>query len=348
MKTLKKICVIMNLLITLFLLSSCKCDFLKKKYEITYFSYFDTITTIIGYENNKKDFIKNSDFIEEKLNRYNQLYDIYHEYVGVNNICTINKNAGIEPVKVDKEIIELLTFAKEMYNITNGMINIAMGSVLKLWHEARIYSENHQSDAYIPSNEELKLASYHTNIDSIIIDKDASTVYIDDKSTSIDVGAIAKGYATEQIAKLLIEKNVTSYTLDVGGNIRTVGGKKNNKWNIGIKNPDLNSNDTTIKVIKVDNLAVVTSGTYQRYYVCDGKIYHHIISPISLYPENLFSSITVIANDSGLADGLSTALFNMSLDEGEKIINNLNGVEAMWIDSNYNIYYSNHFLDYTK
>ncbi len=345
----KKLVLTIGLMISVLLLTSCNCNcnLFNKKYEVTYFEYFDTVTSIIGYESNKKTFEKNATIIKEELAIYNQLYDIYYEYDGVNNLCTVNKNAGIKPVQVDQRIIDLLQYAKKMYYTTNKMVNVAMGSVLKLWHDAREYSIQHPNDAYLPTFEELQEASMHMDIEKIIIDEEKSTVYLEDKDMKIDVGAIAKGYATEQIAKRLKQEKITSYVLDVGGNIRTIGTKKKNeKWTIGIKNPNLESEKTNIQIVKVVDQSVVTSGSYQRYFIVNGIHYHHIISPITLYPINNFTSVTVITSDSGLADGLSTALFNLSIEEGKKLIDNLEDVEAMWIDTNYQITYSKHFLEY--
>lgn len=343
----RKISITIGLVISLIVLTSCNCNLLNKKYEVTYFEYFDTVTTIIGYESNKKTFEKNISIVKEELEIYNKLYDIYYEYNGVNNLCTINKNAGIQAIQVDKKIIDLLQYAKYIYNITNQMVNIAMGSVLKLWHDAREYSIQHPTDAYIPTKEELSYKSKHMDIEKISIDEEKSMVYIEDEEIQIDVGAIAKGYATEQIANRLKQMNVTSYVLDVGGNIKTIGNKKNSeKWTIGIKNPNLASDQSNIQIVKVSNQSVVTSGSYQRYFTVNGTNYHHIISPITLYPENNFTSVTVITDDSGLADGLSTALFNMSIYDGKRLIDNLNNVEAMWVDINYQITYSQNFLEY--
>ncbi len=345
----KKLSITLIFMICVLLLTSCNCNcnLFNKKYEVTYFEYFDTITSIIGYESNKKTFEKNTTIIKEELAIYNKLYDIYYEYDGVNNLCTINKNAGIQPVQVDQKIIDLLQYAKKMYDMTDKMVNIAMGSVLKLWHDAREYSTLHPNDAYLPTTKELKEASMHMDIEKIIIDEEKSTVYLADKDMQIDVGAIAKGYVAERIAKRLKQEEVSSYVLDIGGNIRTIGTKKKNeKWTIGIKNPNLESEKTNIQIVEVAEKSVVTSGSYQRYFTVNGIHYHHIISPITLYPIDNFTSVTVITSDSGLADALSTALFNLSIEEGKKLIDSLEDVEAMWIDTNYQITYSKHFLEY--
>lgn len=348
-KAKNSLLIITGILIIVFLTSCKSCRLLEKKYEITYFEYFDTVTSIIGYETSKKNFTNNANLIKEKLKEYHELYDIYHEYEGLNNLCTVNKKASISPVKVDQKIIELLLFAKEIYILTNKMVNVSMGSILKLWHEAREYATQYPTDSYLPNYEDLLEAKKHIDFDKVIIDEKNQTIYFEDDQIQLDVGALAKGYATEQIAKMLKKDNISSYVLDVGGNIRIIGSKNNNKpWTVGIKNPNQNSDNTNIQVVQVQDKAVVTSGSYQRYFTVDGKNYHHIINPNTMYPENNFVSVTIITNNSGLADGLSTGLFNMSLEEGKKLINRIENTEAMWIDTNFNIYYSDHFLDYNS
>ena len=145
----------------------------------------------------------------------------------------------------------------------------------------------------------------------------------------IDVGAIAKGYATEQVAKFLEEQGITGYVLNVGGNIRAVGSKDDgNPWTVGIENP---MSEDYFAYLEIKGMSVVTSGSYQRYYYVDGKKYHHIIHPDTLMPSEGFLSVSVICRDSGLGDALSTALFCMPQDEGLSMIESIPDVEAMWV-----------------
>ena len=318
----------------------------KKKFSATYLDYFDTVSVIVGFDTDEETFNQNCEFIKQQLTEYNNLYDIYKSYEGINNIRTINQSAGISPVKVDAKIIDLLSYCKNVYELTSGKVNVAMGSVLSIWHNYRTRGIDDPETASLPTMEELKKAANHTDFSKILIDTENSTVYLSDKDMSLDVGAIAKGYATEQIAKELIEQGVENYTLNIGGNIRTIGTKADGSyWTAAITNPDTTSDKASIMTVKLNGQSFVTSGSYQRYYVVDGKQYHHIIDNKTLFPKNNFTSVSVLTNDSGLADALSTALFNMSYEEGKNLISNLEGVEALWVTDTYEILYSDGFAN---
>ncbi len=316
------------------------------KFTASYIEYFDTVCTVVGYEETQEEFDTVANKVETLLSNYNKLYDIYNSYEGVNNIRTINQNAGVKPVKVEQEIIDLIDFSAELYELTKGTVNIAMGSVLNIWHNYRNMYANNPSDAKLPEMGALKLANEHTDFSKIIIDRENSTVYLKDSKMSLDVGAVAKGYATEQIAKALIADGVTNYALNFGGNIRTIGTKGDGSdWAAAVTNPDNTSEKIYVMNVKLKDQTFVTSGSYERFYTVDGVRYHHIIDPKTLMPNNTFTSVSILATDSGLADVLSTALFNLSYEEGNKIIAGLEGVEAVWITADYEILYSENFKD---
>ena len=164
-----------------------------EKYEASFFDVFDTQTQIIGYASSKEQFSEQMSLIKDKFQYYNDLYDIYHDYEGMNNIKTINDNAGIQPVKVDEEIIELLKLGITMDEKTDGNMNIAMGSVLSIWHDYREAGSEDPDSAELPPMDELERAAEHTDIHNIVIDEEASTVYLTDPDMSLDVGSIGKG-----------------------------------------------------------------------------------------------------------------------------------------------------------
>ena len=320
------------LVLSVLLSTLCSCSKQKERFTETYLEYFDTASLIVGYEYDIENFDKNCFFIEQQLKEYNQLYDIYKTYENINNIRTINKNAGVMPVKVDVRIIELLEYCKDIYTLTNGMVNVAMGSVLSIWHDYRTIGANEPSKAELPPMDMLLEANKHTDINNVVIDKENCTVFLSDPKMSLDVGAIAKGYATEQIAKALINKGIENYTLNIGGNIRTIGAKGDGSpWITGVENPVSTSDNAFVLRVELNNHVFVTSGTYQRFYTVDGVRYHHIINPKTLMPENNYLSVSILCDNSGFADALSTAVFNMSFDEGKEFIESLDGVEAMWV-----------------
>ena len=341
LKKTVSVALICGLILTLV---SCSKTQEKQRFNETYLDYFDTVSTIVGFENRKEDFEKNAEFIEKELEEYHKLYDIYKSYKGINNLCTVNQNAGVSPVKVDSRIIDLIDECIRIYDLTDGMTNVAMGSVLSVWHDYRTDGLNDPENAELPPMEKLVTASKHTDITKIVIDRDNGTVFLTDPEMSLDVGAIAKGYATERIALALKEKGITSYTLNIGGNIRTIGTKADgSKWTASVTDPDPESLTGYVNIVELADSAFVTSGSYQRFYTVGGKQYHHIIDPETLMPKNTFSSVSVYSEDSGLSDALSTALFNLSYEDGVALLRKLDGVEAMWITDKYEILYSDGF-----
>lgn len=320
----------------------------EKRYEASFLELFDTASVVVGYAKSEDDFTKYSQKVYDELKVYNELFDIYNDYDGINNIKTINDNAGIKPVKVDKKIIDLLSFSEEMYEKTDGKVNVAFGAVLSLWHDHREAGLNNPDRATLPDYEELKKQNEHTNIEDMIIDKNASTVYLQDGSMSLDVGAIAKGYAVEQVSLFIQKEGMKNGMISVGGNVRTFGEKYDEKgkrvpWTVGIQNPDTSSDRKSLYDLHLSGYSLVTSGVYERYYVVDGKHYHHIIDPETLMPAKYFLSISIVCKDSGMADALSTAVFNMPYEEGSKMVEGLKGVEALWVFPDSTMKYSSGF-----
>lgn len=319
----------------------------KERFIISYIDVFDTVTQIVGYADSKEDLQQQADVLHEKLLYYHKLYDIYHYYPEVNNLYLLNKNAGKEALTVAPEIIDLLNFSKELYTLTDGQTNIAMGSVLSIWHDYRTKGTEYPDHASLPSMDELSEAALHTDIEKIIIDETASTVYLEDSKMSLDVGSVGKGYAVQKVAEYARELGYTNIAISVGGNIATVGGASEKEdWRFGIQNPFLDEENPLIKKVDISDMCLVTSGDYQRFYVVDGKEYNHIIDPDTLMPADYFKSVSIIINDSGKADALSTALFAMTYEEGLALINRMDGAEAMWVFEDGTVSYSDHFEQY--
>lgn len=322
----------------------------EKRYEAEFLVLFDTLTRIVGYNDSKDEFTKQAQFIYDNLKEYHELYDIYNDYEGVNNVKTINDNAGIAPVKVDQRIIDLLLFAKKEYNDTQGKVNVAFGSVLKIWHDYRERGIDDPNSAETPPMELLQTAAKHTDISRVIIDENASTVFLSDPEMSLDVGAVAKGYAVEQVAQIAMKNGFHSGLISVGGNVRAIGRKtgSGDLWNVGVQNPDGQSDQKNLLVTFLSDMSLVTSGDYERYYTVGDKKYHHIIDPATLFPAEYFTAVTIVCRDSGMADALSTAIFNMPFEQGLKLINSLPDTEALWVFKNGEIKYSDDFQKYVR
>ena len=313
----------------------------RTKFSDQYFDVFDTVVTVTAYCKDRKGFDAVNTEIHETLKHYHQLFDIYNEYDGMTNAATLNRLAGSgEPADVDPELAELIEYTKSMYAQTNGKVNAAMGAVLKLWHEARTLSLNDPAKAYIPSAADLKDAAQHCNIDDVNVYTGAqgSRVSLNDPLMSLDLGAFAKGWAVEKTAKLLESKadelekqGIGGIIISAGGNVRMIGEKPEGTWKVAIQDPDSADGSAYIAVIDDAKGSVVTSGAYQRYFEYNGKKYHHIIDGDTLMPEDRYLSVSVRTADSGYADALSTALFNMDPEEGKAFAEGLEGVEVLWI-----------------
>lgn len=307
----------------------------KKQYTATFLTLFDTVTSIVGRAESEETFKATAQALHDELLEYHQLFDIYNDYEGISNLKTVNDAAGVAPVEVDRRIIDLLLDCKAYYEATAGKVNVAMGSVLRLWHEARNDGINDPANAYLPDAAALAEAALHTDLDTVIIDEAASTVYISDPDVRLDVGAIAKGWSVQRVC----QSAPTGLLISVGGNVCATGPKTEDgtAWVVGIQNPE--GGDDYLHTIYVTGGSVVTSGDYQRAYMADGKMYHHIIDPETLYPCEYWSSVTIVCPDSGLADALSTALFLLPREEGQQLLDTL-GAEAMWVDREGKITYS--------
>ena len=313
------------------------------RYEATFLTLFDTVTTIVGYAETEEAFTDTAQAFHDELLEYHQLYDIYNEYEGINNIKTINDHGWEHPIKVDQRIIDLLLFSKELYTQTEGRVNIAMGSVLRLWYDARETGIADPSRAALPDQAALEQAAAHTDIDSIQIDVEESTVFLSDPEVKLDVGAIAKGYAVEQVCR----NTPSGLLISVGGNVCPTGPKPESgqPWVVGIQDPE--DPEQYLHTIYVEDVSVVTSGDYQRYFTVDGVPYHHIIDPDTNYPAGYWRSVTILCRDSGVADALSTALFTLPQEEGQALLDAFQA-EAMWVRQDGTILYSPGFQAYIR
>ena len=316
------------LLLALVLLTGCGAGRTEaKRYEATFLDLFDTVTTVVGYAESEEAFRQTAQTVHDELETYHRLFDIYNEYPDMNNLKTVNDRAGQEAVAVNRKILDLLLFCRDMEQTTGGMVNVAMGSVLSLWHEAR------SEGVSLPDGEALQAAAAHTDLENMILDTENGTVRFADPALKLDVGAVAKGYAAEQVCRTL----PAGLMVSVGGNVCCTGSKPDGgSWGIGLQDPD---GEGYLCVVQVEQTSVVTSGDYQRYYTVDGVRYHHIIDPQTRMPADKWRAVTVICADSGVADALSTALFLLPQAEGQKLLDQF-GAEAMWLDGGGNRYYS--------
>lgn len=323
---MKKRIISVLLLFLLISLSGCNNNKLTQYKETTFDVGFNTPFTLIAFTKSQESFDTLFEEMKDQVRVMNKLYDIYNNYDGVNNIKTINDMAGIKPVKVDQAIIDLLLESRKYSEITDYKFDPTLGAVLEIWHVARergIELNNQGKLGLSPSQEVLEAAHKYVGWDYVEIDTDASTVYLNNKNSALDVGAIAKGYAVEMIALALEEKGIEHAVVNGGGNVRTIGTKIDNvPWVVGVTNPD---NDDSVLSLGFDKtMSIVTSGDYERYFVDENEIHqHHLIDSKTLHPTRLSRSITITTKDSTIADILSTAYSMTPLDEAKDFTDSL-------------------------
>ncbi len=335
------------------------CGRSSKRYQTQFTDVFDTVSLLTGYDQSENAFDGKAELVHKELLEDHQLFDIYHSYDGMNNLKTVNDNAGIAPVRVDRKIIDLLQFGKDAYRFTDGKVNIAFGAVLRLWHDEREAGTADPEHAVLPDAAALKEAAEHTDMDDIIIDENASTVFLQDPEMSLDVGGIAKGYSVELAGKIAEDAGSASFLLNIGGNVKSIGSKADgSKWLCTVESPfyqDTKSGDRYSAETELDGQSLVTSGDYERYYTVDGVRYAHIIDPDTLYPGRFHRSVSILAADSGTADAFSTGLFLMTKEDGQKCIDEYNKshagedtIEVLWIESDGSISCTDGFKEYIK
>lgn len=308
-----------------------------RKYSDTFFDSFDTVTQVMAYTKSEDEFKRYFNHIHDRFLELHRLYDIFNSYEGLNNLKTINDQAGMQPVKVEQEIIDLIQFSKKWYKEAGPETNIAMGSVLDIWQEYRDEASANPALAKLPPMAELQAAAKHMDMDKVVVDEEKGTVFLTDPDMSLNVGAVAKGYATELVAQEVKALGLESAIISAGGNVRAIGHPYDgvrHRWGVGIQNPDrivVTEQDNLLDTAFIHEASVVSSGDYQRYYEVNGKRIHHLIDPKTLMPGDYYRAATVVTEDSGLADFLSTIVFLTPYEQSRAFVDKLEGVEALWV-----------------
>jgi thiamine biosynthesis lipoprotein len=295
----------------------------------------DTYINVKIYSDNKKIATDALKEIESIYNEYHMLTDRYNSYEGFNNVYYINSTTEkMYAITIDPKLYELLKYGKDWYYKSNGIKNINLGNLIDLWKKYRDLGTG------IPTVEELNNVG-STSIEDIVLLPNNQIV---NNHPNIDLGSIAKGYATQVVGEYLKSIGLTKFIINAGGNVLVGDHYADSSYNIGITDPLNKSN--IFSVVKGINIAVVTSGAYERFYEYNGVKYGHIIDPNTLYPANNFASVTVVCDSSTLGDSLSLILFVMPLEDGKKFISTFDNVEAIWYNNDGSIVKSDGFNKY--
>lgn len=300
---------------------------LESKYDCEFFA-MDTVMTINAYGSNSENAVKAA---QNEINRLDKLLSVQNEN---SEIFKLNQS---KEMTVSNDTLTLVTRSKEIYTLTDGTFDISCEPLTREWG---FYSGLENK---VPSKKAIETALEGVGAEHIKIEN--STVTLDD-NTSLDLGGIAKGYASHKAAEILKDNGVTSALMSLGGNVRAVGSKPDGEsWSVAITDPD--DNTKSIGTLKVSDKAVVTSGGYQRYFEENGQIYHHIIDTKTGYPaDSGLKSVTIVSEDDTLADALSTALFVMGLEKSEEFYSeNSSLFGAVFITDKGEIYVTDNLKD---
>lgn len=282
----------------------------------TFFA-FDTVITITLYDNEQTELLNEC---EQLCTEYDQLFS---KTIPTSDVYKLNHANGI-PVKVDAKTYELIKKSISYSRQSKGAFDITIGGISGLWDFAK-------EPACLPDSASITEALSHVGYQNIVL-LDQSEIKLADSKTQIDLGGIAKGYIADRIKEYLISENVTNGIIDLGGNILTIGSRPDNSpYHIGIKEP-FSKTGNVLTSVNVTDQSVVTSGIYERYFIKDEKIYHHIFSPSTGYPiDNELTGVTIISSQSVDGDALSSICLILGPNEGMKLIEETDGIEAIFI-----------------
>ena len=273
-------------------------------------------------------------YIDLAVNEISRIEKLISSWDAGSQTSLINQNSGIEPVKVDKELFQLIERAIKISKLTNGAFDITYASMDKIWHFDG-------SMTGMPSAEAIKKSVEKIGYQNILLDEKKQTVFLKLKGMKIGFGAIGKGYAADRAKALLLAQGVTSGIINASGDLNAWGKQPDgNDWMVAIVNP-LNKSKV-FSWLPVNNRAVVTSGNYEKYVAFKGKLYSHIIDPRTGYPSSGILSVSIFTATAELADALATSVFVMGVEVGLDFINQLKGVECVIVDKDNKLHTSNH------
>ncbi|MDG5857146.1 FAD:protein FMN transferase [Clostridium beijerinckii] len=329
---IKKISMLMTCILCILIFSGCS----KNQEIITKTALkMDTVFQLKAYGP------KANEAIEESLSRLDEIEQMASVTIDSSDISKINQAAGKEYVQVHPEIIKMVETAVKYSKLSNGVFDITVGPLVNLWG---IGTDNER----IPTDEEIKSKLPLVGYNDISINEENSSIKLLKEGMAIDLGGIAKGFAADEVLKIYKNYDIKGGIISLGGSsIYTVGKKPDGTpWNVGVKHPRKDSDQDYVGIINLSEQALSTSGDYERYFIKDGKRYHHILNPSTGYPtDNGVMSVTIVVDSSipdsnMLADILTKTVFIAGVDNGLKFIDSLQGVSCMAITSDYNIYKS--------
>ena len=286
-------------------------------------TYFGTICSLNLFESGTQE------LYNELFHRIELIDTEFDPNRASSDVSRINAAAGDHAVSVSEDVISVVKRALSYAELSGGLFDPTIGPVVKLWSIGT-------DEAHVPNDRYIRAALPLVDYRAVVVDGD--TVFLEKEGMSLDLGALVKGFAADSLCEMLAARKVPRAIIDLGGNIYVYGKKIDNEpWYVGIKNPDNESGDPAL-VLQLGECSVVTSGVYERFFVQNGKRYHHIFDTRTGYPlETDLLSATVICSSSVDADALSTLVFLLGAEDGIDLLSRMDGVSGVFISKNYKV-----------
>lgn len=324
--------IVVTMLLTL---SGCKKNNNSNSMDRTNFM-MDTVMTIKVFDSNDEK------ILDEAFERIEEIENKMSRTIDSSEVYLINKNAGEKPIKVSDDVYFVIKTAKQYAEISNGAYDPTIGPLVNLWD---IQGEGEVEKDSIPSEKKILTEKNKVDFTKLELLED-NEVFLSEKDMILDLGGIAKGYAVDEVMRILKEYGVKSAIIDLGGDIYALGSKAGEQpWKIGIQNP-FEPRGSYVGIVEVKDKSIVTSGDYERYFELDNIRYHHIIDRETGYPtNNELSAVSVISESSMEGDAVSTAIFVLGKDEGLKLISKIEGVDVLLITKDNQVYMTDNIKD---
>lgn len=263
-------------------------------------------------------------YIDHAIAEVKRIENLISDWIPTTQISKVNLNAGIQPVKVDREVFELIERAIKISKLTNGAFDVSYASIDKIWKFDGSMKE-------MPTEEAIKKSVAKVGYQNIILNKDESTIFLKNEGMKLGLGGIGQGYIADKIKELMLSKGCKSGIVNVSGDIFAWGKQPDGKpWTVAIVNP-MNKNKV-FATFPLEDSAVETSGSYEKFVTFNGKRYSHIIDPRTGYPATGIVSVSVFAKTTEIADALATGIFVLGVEVGLDLINQLKGIECIIVD----------------
>lgn len=280
-----------------------------------------------------KDTLQANDYIDSAVAEVRRIENLISDWIPTTPISRINQNAGVQPVKVTDELMELIQRALKISELTNGAFDISYASMDKIW-------KFDGSMTTMPTPEAIKKSVEKIGYQNILLNTKEKTIFLKKEGMKLGLGGIGQGYIADKIKELLLLKGCTAGVVNVSGDINAWGKQPDgNLWTVGIVNP-MNKNKI-FATFPLEDSAVETSGSYEKFVTFNGTRYSHIIDPRTGYPATGIVSISVFAPQTEIADALATGIFVLGVDIGLNLVNQLKGIECIIVDDKGKIHYSN-------